>query len=109
MMYLIRGIVSAHSIHQSGLRQKHSLHTLSIRLTGPPAVVQVYGMAQAHISVGYEYSDCVGIVWDKRVLPIPGFRMDISDIGGWNLDIHHMYNFHEGKPNIMSRSIKSWC
>ena len=53
-------------------------------------------MAQAHVSVGYEYSDCFGVVWDTRVLPIPGFRMDISDIGGWNLDIHHMYNFHEG-------------
>jgi hypothetical protein len=23
--------------------------------------------------------------------------MSISDIGGWNLDIHHRYNFHEGK------------
>ncbi|KAF0307676.1 Teneurin-a [Amphibalanus amphitrite] len=57
---------------------------------------KVYGMAQAHVSVGYEYSDCAAIVWDTRVLPIPGFRMDISDIGGWNLDIHHMYNFHEG-------------
>ncbi|XP_043247283.1 teneurin-m-like isoform X2 [Amphibalanus amphitrite] len=57
---------------------------------------KVYGMAQAHVSVGYEYSDCAAIMWDTRVLPIPGFRMDISDIGGWNLDIHHMYNFHEG-------------
>lgn len=22
--------------------------------------------------------------------------MSVSDIGGWNLDIHHKYNFHEG-------------
>ncbi|XP_037070352.1 teneurin-a-like [Pollicipes pollicipes] len=57
---------------------------------------KVYGMVQAHVSVGYQYVDCAGVIWDSRMLPIPGFRMDISDIGGWNLDIHHMYNFHEG-------------
>ncbi|KFM64224.1 Teneurin-1, partial [Stegodyphus mimosarum] len=22
--------------------------------------------------------------------------MDTSELGGWNLDIHHRYNFHEG-------------
>jgi hypothetical protein len=22
--------------------------------------------------------------------------VDISDVGGWSLDIHHHYNFHEG-------------
>ena len=22
--------------------------------------------------------------------------MEISDVGGWGLDIHHHYNFHEG-------------
>lgn len=22
--------------------------------------------------------------------------MSISEVGGWNLDIHHRYNFHEG-------------
>lgn len=28
---------------------------------------------------------------------LQGFDVDISDIGGWSLDVHHHYNFHEGK------------
>lgn len=30
---------------------------------------------------------------------LQGFDVDISDIGGWSLDVHHHYNFHEGKLN----------
>ena len=29
-------------------------------------------------------------------MTLKGFDVDIADVGGWNLDIHHHYNFHEG-------------
>lgn len=56
----------------------------------------MYGQAQAKISIGYEYSACSSIVWETQTATLAGFDVDISDIGGWGLDIHHHYNFHEG-------------
>ena len=53
-------------------------------------------MAQAKISVGYEHSTCPNIVWETQTATLQGFDVDISDVGGWSLDIHHHYNFHEG-------------
>jgi hypothetical protein len=35
-------------------------------------------------------------VWETQTATLAGFDVDISDIGGWGLDIHHHYNFHEG-------------
>ncbi|GFT69603.1 teneurin-a [Trichonephila clavipes] len=29
-------------------------------------------------------------------MTLKGYDMDTSELGGWNLDIHHRYNFHEG-------------
>ncbi|XP_022828977.1 teneurin-a isoform X4 [Spodoptera litura] len=57
---------------------------------------KVYGQAQAKISIGYEYTSCSSIVWETQTATLAGFDVDISDIGGWGLDIHHHYNFHEG-------------
>ncbi|BES99420.1 EGF-like domain [Nesidiocoris tenuis] len=57
---------------------------------------KVYGVAQAKISVGYEHSTCSNIVWETQTAILQGFDVDISDVGGWSLDIHHHYNFHEG-------------
>uniref|UniRef100_A0A182SX28 Uncharacterized protein n=1 Tax=Anopheles maculatus TaxID=74869 RepID=A0A182SX28_9DIPT len=57
---------------------------------------KVYGIAMARISIGYEHATCRGIVWETRTVKLQGFDVDISDIGGWGLDIHHHYNFHEG-------------
>ncbi|GIY16543.1 teneurin-m [Caerostris extrusa] len=48
------------------------------------------------ISVGYEYSSCQHIIWEIQTTQVSGHDMSVSDIGGWNLDIHHKYNFHEG-------------
>lgn len=48
------------------------------------------------VSVGFEYSSCKTIIWDIQTTKLSGHDMSISDIGGWNLDIHHRYNFHEG-------------
>ncbi|XP_048511845.1 teneurin-a isoform X2 [Athalia rosae] len=57
---------------------------------------KVYGVAQARISIGYQHSSCQAVVWETQTATLQGFDVDISDVGGWGLDIHHHYNFHEG-------------
>ncbi|XP_017766143.1 PREDICTED: teneurin-a [Eufriesea mexicana] len=57
---------------------------------------KVYGVAQARISIGYQHSTCPAVIWEIQTATLQGFDVDISDIGGWGLDIHHHYNFHEG-------------
>ncbi|KAL7300753.1 hypothetical protein TKK_0006730 [Trichogramma kaykai] len=57
---------------------------------------KVYGVAQARISVGYQYQGCAAVIWETQTATLQGFDVDISDVGGWGLDIHHHYNFHEG-------------
>ncbi|KAL7013311.1 hypothetical protein ACKWTF_015326 [Chironomus riparius] len=57
---------------------------------------KVYGVTTAMVRVGYQYSDCSSIIWDIQTTKLSGHDMSISQIGGWNLDIHHRYNFHEG-------------
>ncbi|KAG5882426.1 hypothetical protein JTB14_007052 [Gonioctena quinquepunctata] len=57
---------------------------------------RVYGVTNAIVKVGYEYSDCKDIIWDVQTTKLSGHDMSISEVGGWNLDIHHRYNFHEG-------------
>ena len=58
---------------------------------------KVFGLATAMVHVGYQYSSCgATIIWDVQTVQLAGHDMPISEIGGWNLDIHHRYNFHEG-------------
>lgn len=57
---------------------------------------RVYGVTTASVKVGYQYSDCKDIMWDVQTTKLSGHDMSISEVGGWNLDIHHRYNFHEG-------------
>ncbi|XP_015016509.2 teneurin-a isoform X2 [Drosophila mojavensis] len=57
---------------------------------------KVYGVTIARISVGYQHSTCLTPVWITQTAKLQGYDVDISDIGGWGLDIHHHYNFHEG-------------
>ncbi|KAF2364558.1 YD repeat [Trinorchestia longiramus] len=57
---------------------------------------KMYDVSTARVSVGYEYSSCDSVVWVTQTAPMHGFLMAISDVGGWNLDIHHMYNFEAG-------------
>lgn len=35
-------------------------------------------------------------MWNAMTTSLKGYDMDISELGSWNLDIHHRYNFHEG-------------
>uniref|UniRef100_A0A146KU89 Tenascin-like protein n=4 Tax=Lygus hesperus TaxID=30085 RepID=A0A146KU89_LYGHE len=57
---------------------------------------RVYGVTTALVKIGYEYFDCKDIMWDVQTTKLSGHDMSISEVGGWNLDIHHRYNFHEG-------------
>lgn len=57
---------------------------------------KVYGLANAFIQVGYQYSNCANTIWEVQTAQLAGHDMPISEIGGWNLDVHHRYNFHEG-------------
>ena len=57
--------------------------------------MQVYGVTTATVKVGYEYTGCA-MVWSGQTVKVPGHDMVLSDIGGWNLDVQHKYNFHEG-------------
>ena len=57
---------------------------------------RVYGVTTATVRVGYQYDGCNEIVWHVQTTKLSGHDMSISDIGGWNLDVHHRYNFHEG-------------
>ncbi|XP_057653225.1 teneurin-m isoform X11 [Diorhabda carinulata] len=57
---------------------------------------RVYGVTNAIVKVGYEYNNCKDIIWDVQTTKLSGHDMSISEVGGWNLDIHHRYNFHEG-------------
>ncbi|XP_058456897.1 teneurin-m isoform X2 [Malaya genurostris] len=57
---------------------------------------RVYGITTAVVKIGYQYTDCKDIIWDVQTTKLSGHDMSISEVGGWNLDIHHRYNFHEG-------------
>ncbi|CAG2169498.1 unnamed protein product, partial [Oppiella nova] len=57
---------------------------------------KVFGLATAMVHVGYQYSSCGNTIWDVQMVQLAGHDMPISEIGGWNLNIHHRYNFHEG-------------
>lgn len=57
---------------------------------------KVYGVTTAMVRVGYQYTDCMSVIWNIQTTKLSGHDMSISQIGGWNLDIHHRYNFHDG-------------
>lgn len=63
----------------------------------------MYGITTATVKVGYEYANCADTIWEVQTTKLSGHDMSISDIGGWNLDIHHRYNFHEGTPSSSVR------
>lgn len=48
------------------------------------------------MEVGYLYKGCVNPVWEVKIAYLPGCDMSASDIGGWNLHIHHVYNWRYG-------------
>ncbi|XP_036083068.1 teneurin-1 isoform X3 [Rousettus aegyptiacus] len=58
---------------------------------------KVWGLAEALVSVGYEYETCPDfILWEKRTVILQGFEMDASNLGGWTLNKHHILNLQSG-------------
>ncbi|XP_030789956.1 teneurin-1 isoform X3 [Rhinopithecus roxellana] len=58
---------------------------------------KVWGLAEALVSVGYEYETCPGfILWEQRTVVLQGFEMDASNLGGWSLNKHHILNPQSG-------------
>ncbi|TSL04381.1 Teneurin-2 [Bagarius yarrelli] len=58
---------------------------------------KVYGLAEAVVSVGYEYDSCPSqILWEKRTAVLQGYELTPSNLGGWSLDKHHTLNIRHG-------------
>ncbi|XP_072518552.1 teneurin-2 isoform X4 [Salminus brasiliensis] len=58
---------------------------------------RVYGLAEAVVSVGYEYETCPSqILWEKRTAVLQGYELSPSNLGGWSLDKHHTLNIRHG-------------
>ena len=49
------------------------------------------------VDVGYSYEGCDEVFWHTQAATMSGYDITSSEIGGWNLHIHHTYNFQEGK------------
>ena len=62
---------------------------------------KVYGVTGAKVSVGYQHTGCSSIIWEHQTVKVAGHDLDISNVGGFNLHVHHAYNFHEGKNSIV--------
>ncbi|XP_042864966.1 teneurin-m-like isoform X4 [Penaeus japonicus] len=56
----------------------------------------VYGVTVARVSVGYEHENCPKIIWEHQTARVAGYDLAISSVGGFNLHVHHAYNFHQG-------------
>ena len=54
------------------------------------------GTTTAVVKVGYTYDDCSDTIWDVQTTKIAGQDLRVSDVGGWDFDIHHRYNPQEG-------------
>ena len=66
---------------------------------------KVYTDTDVRVSVGYQYTDCEATIWQTQTTKLAAFQVDISDIGGWNINIHHHYNAFEGELTIQIPAI----
>uniref|UniRef100_A0A803TEH1 Teneurin-1 n=1 Tax=Anolis carolinensis TaxID=28377 RepID=A0A803TEH1_ANOCA len=108
-------IILTHSIIPPGMTKVHLTVTIEGRLAQksfPATTNMVYtfawnktdiygqkvsGLAEAMVSVGYEYETCPDfILWEKRTVTLQGFELDASNLGGWSLDKHHILNTQSG-------------
>ena len=48
------------------------------------------------VSIGYQFSECAHIYWEDSVVKINGYDLNPSEIGSWNIDIHHRLNVQQG-------------
>lgn len=66
---------------------------------------KVYGLAYADVRVEYFYAGCRRPFVEKRKVKLNGYRSSISDLGGWNLHIHHRYDILNGKFFLFSLTL----
>lgn len=65
---------------------------------------RVYGSTTAKVRVGYEYESVCGdgtygsvvIRWESVVVKLAGYDLGSSEIGSWNVDVHHRLNVQQG-------------
>ncbi|XP_069961217.1 teneurin-m-like isoform X2 [Cherax quadricarinatus] len=57
---------------------------------------RVLGVTVARVSVGYEHASCPKIIWEHQTARVAGNDLLISKVGGFNLHVHHAYNYHQG-------------
>uniref|UniRef100_A0A8C1W1X2 Si:dkey-237h12.3 n=1 Tax=Cyprinus carpio TaxID=7962 RepID=A0A8C1W1X2_CYPCA len=58
---------------------------------------RVYGLAEAVVSVGFEYESCLNVIlWEKRTATLQGYELEASNMGGWTLDKHHILDVPNG-------------
>ncbi|XP_072519014.1 teneurin-3 isoform X2 [Salminus brasiliensis] len=58
---------------------------------------RVYGLAEAVVSVGFEYESCLSVVlWEKRSSRLQGYELEASSMGGWTLEKHHILDLQNG-------------
>jgi hypothetical protein len=57
---------------------------------------RVYGVAFARVMIGYEYEDCSFVYWQHFAVKLAGYDLSSSEIGSWNLDVHHRLNPQQG-------------
>ncbi|CAF4023410.1 unnamed protein product, partial [Adineta steineri] len=52
----------------------------------------VHGLAEAIVSIGYEYMNCTQIVWYRKSVKMTGQDIPTANVGGWTFDVHHKLN-----------------
>lgn len=60
---------------------------------------RVYGFTWAKVRVGYEYEGCGEdgfVYWENVVVKLAGYDLGSSEIGSWNVDVHHRLNIQQG-------------
>jgi len=57
---------------------------------------RVYGIVSAVVKVGYEFADCAHTLWTTQSAQLAGHETADNDLGGWELERRHRYNFHAG-------------
>ncbi|CAF3495362.1 unnamed protein product [Rotaria sordida] len=57
----------------------------------------VHGLAEAIVSIGYEYVNCNQIDWYRKSVKITGQDIPTANIGGWTFNVHHKLNIQSGK------------
>ena len=60
----------------------------------------IYPFPILTVGVGYQYEGCESIFWEMQSATMSGYDITSSEIGRWNLHIHHTYNFQEGQKTF---------